>query len=98
MAQKSLTDLPRELWIPFTTGTATLKRETFDCSTALFTQILVREPAVFDVRKALRTSQLKKAGGGGGLFKKMWSNASSSPLVAKAQLALRKDPAEAMHI
>ena len=61
-------------------------------------QILQREPAVFDVRKALRTSQLRKAGGGGGLFKKMWSNASSSPLVAKAQLALRKDPAEALQI
>jgi tetratricopeptide (TPR) repeat protein len=28
----------------------------------------------------------------------MWSNASSSPQLAKAQLALRKDPAEAMHI
>jgi tetratricopeptide (TPR) repeat protein len=98
MAEKSLNDLPRELRMLFTKGSDALSRENFDYANELFTQILAREPAVFDVRKALRTSQLKKAGGGGGLFKKMWSNASSSPLVAKAQLALRKDPAEAMQI
>jgi tetratricopeptide (TPR) repeat protein len=98
MAEKSLNDLPRELRMLFTKGSDALSRENFDYANELFTQILAREPAVFDVRKALRTSQLKKAGGGGGLFKKMLSTASSSPLVAKAQLALRKDPAEALQI
>jgi tetratricopeptide (TPR) repeat protein len=98
MAEKSLNDLPRELRMLFTKGSDALSRENFDYANELFTQILAREPAVFDVRKALRTSQLKKAGGGKGLFKKMLSNASSSPLVAKAQLALRKDPAEALQI
>jgi tetratricopeptide (TPR) repeat protein len=98
MAEKSLNDLPRELRMLFTKGSDALSRENFDYANELFTQILAREPAVFDVRRALRTSQLKKAGGGGGLFKKMWGQASSSPMVAKAQLALRKDPAEAMQI
>ncbi len=82
----------------FTKGSDALSRENFDYANELFTQILAREPEVFDVRKSLRTSQLKKAGGGRGLFKKMLSNASSSPLVARAQLALRKDPAEALQI
>jgi predicted Zn-dependent protease len=98
MAEKSLNDLPRDLRMLFTKGSDALSRENYDYANELFTQILAREPAIFDVRKALRTSQLKKAGGGGGMFKKMWSNASSSPLVAKGQLALRKDPAEALQI
>ena len=82
----------------FTKGSDASSRENYDYAIELFNQILVREPAVFDVRKELRTAQLRKAGGGGGLFKKMWSNASSSPMVAKGQLALRKDPAEALQI
>lgn len=99
MAEKTLNELPRELRQLFTKGNDALSRENFDYANELFSQILVREPANFDVRKALRTSQLKKAGGkSGGLFKKMLSNASSSPLVAKAQLALHKDPAEALQI
>ncbi len=82
----------------FTKGSDALSRENYDYAIDLFNQILAREPAIFDVRKALRTAQLRKAGGGGGIFKKMWSNASSSPMVAKGQLALRKDPTEALQI
>jgi len=98
MPEKSLNDLPRELRMLFTKGSDALSRDNFDYANELFTQILTREPAVFDVRRSLRTSQLKKAGGRGGLFKKMLSNASSSPLIAKAQLALRKDPVEALQV
>src|SRR5262249_5995041 len=43
-------------------------------------------------------AQFKKAGGGGGFFKKMLSGAGSSPLIAKAQLALRTNPANALAI
>jgi hypothetical protein len=48
----------------------------------------------------LRAAQFKKAGdgGGGGFFKKMLSGAGSSPQVAKAKMALGKNPAEAMAI
>jgi tetratricopeptide (TPR) repeat protein len=47
----------------------------------------------------LRVTQHKKAEGkGSGFFKRMMSGASSSPLVAKGQFALRNDPLEALKI
>src|SRR5882762_10671995 len=98
MAEKSLNDLPPDLRKLFTKGDDALSRENYDYAITLFSQILTREPAVYDVRRALRSAQLKKAGGGGGLFKKMWNTASSQPQVTKAQMALRKDPAEALQI
>ncbi len=75
-----------------------LQRENHDYAIELFTQILAREPAVFEIRKTLRAAQQSKTGGGGGFFKRAFNSASSSPQVAKAQLALRKNPAEAMTI
>jgi len=61
--------------------------------------VLKKEPEFFECRKALRAAQFKKAGDkGGGFFKKMWSGASSSPLVAKGQIALRRNPVEALAI
>src|SRR5690349_7767652 len=98
MAEKSLNELSRELRPLFTKGSDALARDNYDYAIELFSQILAREPAIFDVRKALREAQLRKAGGKSGFFKKMLSSASSSPLVAKAQLALRKDPAEALQV
>ena len=98
MAEKSLNDLPRDLRILHTRGSDALSRDNFDYAIDLFMQILVREPALFDVRKALRTAQFKRAGSRGGFFKKMLSGASTSPLVARGQIALRTDPKEALHI
>jgi tetratricopeptide (TPR) repeat protein len=98
MAEKNLNDLPRELRMLFTKGNDALQRENFDYAIDLFSQVLTREPLVYDVRKALRMAQLRKAGSGGGFFKKMLSNASSSPQIAKGQMALRKDPVEALQI
>jgi tetratricopeptide (TPR) repeat protein len=57
---------------------------------------LARDPTLYDCRKLLRTAQQRKAGGKSGLFKRILSNASSSPLVAKAEIELRRDPAEAL--
>ena len=98
MAEKSLNDLPRELRQLFTKGADALARENYDYAIDLFNQILVKEPAMFDVRKSLREAQLRKAGDKSSFFKKMLSNASASPLVARGQLALRKDPAEALQV
>ena len=98
MAEKSLNEFPRELRVLFTKGTEALQRDNFDYAIDLFNQILNKDPQLYDCRRALRMAQLKKAGGGGGMFKKMWSTASSQPLVGKGQLALRKDPAEALQI
>src|SRR5580704_7249318 len=98
MAEKSLNDLPRDLRVLFTKGNDALQRENFDYAIDLFNQVLAREPAVFPCRRALRNAQFKKAGDGGGFLKKMWGTASSQPLVAKGEMALRKDPAEALQI
>ncbi len=98
MAEKSLNDLPRELRLLFTKGADALARENYDYAIDLFNQILARDPSFFDVRKSLREAQLRKSSGRGGFFKKMLSNASSSPLVAKGQMTLRNDPAAALQI
>lgn len=99
MAEKSLNEIPRELRPLLNKGNDALQRENFDYAVNLFTEILQKEPGLYEVRKSLRTAQLRKTGGGStGFFKKMLSSAGSSPLVAKGQIALRKDAAEALHI
>ena len=98
MAEKSLNELPRELRLLFTKGNDALQRENFDYAMDLFCQVLAKEPGLYDCRKALRQAQFRKNGEGRGFFKKMLSSASASPHVAKGQLALRKNPAEALEI
>ena len=101
MPEKSVNEIPRDLRPLFTKGNDALARENFDYAINLFHQVLAREPAVVDCRKALRKAQLGKAdakGGGGGFFKKVFSSAGSAPQVAKAQMALSKNPMEAMAI
>src|SRR5882672_5768890 len=98
MAEKSLNELPRELRMLFTKGNDASQRENFDYAIDLYTQVLAKEPGMHECRRALRAAQLRKSGGASGFFKKMLNNASASPLVAKGQMALRKDPAEALLI
>ena len=98
MAEKNINEVSRDARMLFTKANEAVQRENLDYAIALFNQVLEKEPAFYDCRKALRTAQLKKAGGGGGFFKKMLSGAGSSPQVAKAKLALNKNPAEAMAI
>ena len=98
MAEKSVNELPRELRLLFTKGSDALARENYDYAIDLFNQVLTKEPSIFDCRKALRNAQFRKAGKGSGLFRKMLSTAASQPLVGKGQMALRKNPAEALQI
>ncbi len=98
MAEKSLNEMPRELRGLYTRGHDALVRDNFEYAIDLFTQVLQREPGLHEVRKELRSAQQQKAGKSTGFFKKMLSNASSSPMLAKAQMAARKDPAEALHV
>src|SRR5260221_4491322 len=98
MAEKTLNDLTRDLRLLFTKGHEALQRDNFDYAISLFNQVLAREPGLYECRRELRAAQLRKAGGGGGFMKKMWSSASSSPLVAKGEVAMRRDPAEALQI
>jgi tetratricopeptide (TPR) repeat protein len=98
MAEIGLNEMPRELRMRFTKGNDALARDNFDYAIELYGQVLAEQPGLYDCRKSLRTAQLRKAGAAKGFFKKMLSNASSSPLVARGQMALRKDPAEALQI
>jgi len=98
MAEKTLNDLPRDLRMLFTKGNDALRRDNFDYAIDLYNQVLAREPGIYECRKALRTAQMRKAGGGSGFFKKMLSTAGSQPLLAKGHMALGSNPAEALKI
>src|SRR5208283_4218462 len=99
MAEKSINEISRDMRVLFNKGSEALSRENYDYAIALFNQVLEKEPGFFECRKALREAQFRKAGdGGSGFFKKMLSGAGSSPQVAKAKMAMNKNPAEALAI
>jgi predicted Zn-dependent protease len=99
MAEKNVNEVSREARLLFIKGGEAAQRENIDYAIDLFNQVLEKEPAFYDCRKALRAAQFRKAGAGGrGFFKKMLSGAGSSPHIAKAKMALNKNPAEAMAI
>ncbi|SRR5260221_90954 len=98
MAEKNLSEMPRDLRDLYQKGSVALQRQNFEYAIAIFNQVLQREPGFFECRQALRAAQFKQAGGGSGFFKKMLGGASSSPLVAKAQMIMRKNPLEAIQI
>ncbi len=99
MAEKSHNEISRDARVLFEKGTEAATRDNTDYAITLFNQVLEKEPAYYDCRKALRIAQFKKAGsGGGGFFKKMLSGAGSSPQIARAKMVLGKNPGEAMAI
>ena len=98
MPEKTLNDLPRDMRMLYNRGFEAFQRENYDYAIEMFTQILTREPHVFEIRKTLRAAQIGKSGAAGGFFKRAFSSASASPLVAKGQMALRKSPLEAIQI
>ncbi|HET7624841.1 MAG TPA: tetratricopeptide repeat protein [Verrucomicrobiae bacterium] len=97
MAEKTSRDISRDVRLRFEKGMDALLRENTDYAVDLLNQVLEKEPALYEARKALRTAQAKKSGGGG-FFKKAWSGAASTPLIAKGQVALRTNPADALVI
>lgn len=98
MPEKTLTDIGRELRELYQKGTLALQRQNFEYAIAIFNQVLAREPAFFECRQALRVAQFKEQGGKTSFFRKIVGGASSSPMVAKGQMALRKNPLEAIQI
>src|SRR5258707_4675302 len=92
MPEKNVTEIPRDVRELFQKGSTALQRQNFEYAIAIFNQVLQREPGFFECRQALRAAQFKQAGGGSGVFKKMLGGASSSPLVGKAQMIMRKKP------
>src|SRR5438105_4545128 len=98
MAEKNLSEMPRDVRDLYQKGSVALQRQNFEYAIAIFNQVLQREPGFFECRQALRAAQFKQAGGGTNFFKKMIGGASSSPHVAKAQMIMRKNPLEAIQI
>src|SRR5688500_4161634 len=98
MAEKTLAELPRDLRELYEKGNAALQKKNYDYAIAIYNQILTREPAFYPGREALRSVQLAKVGGtgSGGFFKKVFGNASASPLLAKAQMQVRTDAKDAL--
>jgi tetratricopeptide (TPR) repeat protein len=99
MPEKLLNQIPPDLRRLYTKAQEAAQRENPDYAMTLFCQILEKEPGFFDCRRALRIEQAKKAAASSsGFFKRMMSGAGSSPQIAKAKMALNKNPGEAMSI
>jgi len=99
MPEKLVNEIPPDLRRLYLKAAEAAQRENPDYAITLFCQILEKEPAFFDCRRALRVEQANKAAGTTtGFFKKMMSGAGASPHIAKAKMALGRNPAEAMAI
>ena len=98
MPEKSLNQIPRAVRDQYDKGLKNFQQSNLDYAMAILSQVLVQEPGFYDCRQALRATQFKKTGANTGFFKKVFSGASSSPLVAKGQMALRNNPVEALNI
>jgi tetratricopeptide (TPR) repeat protein len=98
MPEKSAAEIPRDLRELYQKGVTAVQRQNLDYAIAIFQQVVQREPAFLEGRQALRAAQIKKVGTSTGFFKKMLGGATSSPLMAKAQMAKGKNPLEAVQI
>jgi tetratricopeptide (TPR) repeat protein len=96
MPEKSFNEVPRVERELFEKGIAAVQRNNLDYALVIFNQILSKQPGFYECREHLRLAQRKKAGSGGGFFKKMLGKAGSSPNLAKAQILLRTNPVEAI--
>jgi tetratricopeptide (TPR) repeat protein len=97
MSEKILAaEIPRSLRELYEKGNAALQKKNYDYAIAIYNQVLQTEPAFYPCREALRACQLAKAGTGGGFLKKFIGTASSSPLLAKAQIQIRSNSLEAL--
>lgn len=98
MPEKSISQIPRQVREQYEKGKAAFQRQNYDYAITFFSAVLEQEPGFYECREALRATQFKKVGSQTGFFKKMLSGASSSPLVAKGQMALRSNPLDALKI
>ena len=98
MPEKSVTEIPRPVRELFEKGKTAMVRHNLDYAIMHFEQVLQKEPAFYECRETLRAIQFKKAGASGGLFKKFMGGVSNQPMLAKGQLALNRDPLEALAI
>jgi tetratricopeptide (TPR) repeat protein len=96
MPEKTINQIPRPVREQYEKGKVAFDRQNFDYAVAIFSGVLALEPGFYDCREALRAAQSRKHSGGTTFFKKMLSGAGSSPLVAKGQIELMKNPLDAL--
>ena len=96
MPEKLISAIPRPQRELYEKGMAAFQRQNYDYAITIFNQVLEKEPGFYDCREALRAVQFKRAGASTGFFKKVFGAASSSPLLARGQIALRRNPLEAV--
>ena len=95
MSEKSKREVHPQAREYFDKGIAALRKDNLDYATKLFEQALKREP-VFECREALRLNQFKRAEKKE--FFKIFGKTTTSSLLPKGQLALRKNPIEAIEV
>jgi tetratricopeptide (TPR) repeat protein len=99
MSEKSLHEVSREVRELYERGLEALRRENYEYAQMLLTQVLNREPTFLDARKALRQAQQRRAAARStGFLKRILSGAAASPELARARIALRSNPLEAMQL
>ena len=97
MSEKSKREVHPQAREYFDKGIAALRKDNLDYATKLFEQALKREPGFFECREALRLNQFKRVEKKGSFFK-IFGKTTSSSLLPKGQLALRKNPIEAIEV
>ncbi len=95
MPEKRLHEVSRAWREQYEKGKLAFERNNLDYALKLLGKVLEQEPGFYECREALRAAQFKKAGpgGGGGLFRRVLGSGH----LMKAQMALRKNPLEALH-
>jgi tetratricopeptide (TPR) repeat protein len=96
MPEKSTAEIPRDVRDLMEKGKAAVQKENWDYALLFYNQALQKEPGFFECRQELRATQLTKASRNTSFFKKIVGTAGSSPLIAKVQLSVRKNPLEAL--
>lgn len=97
MPEKSMQEVSRAWREQYEKGKAAFEKNNLDYAISILAQVLEQEPGFFDCRQALRAAQFKKAGvGGTTLFRKLIG--STNPKLMQAQLAVRGNPKQALHL
>ncbi len=95
MPEKQTNEIPRPLRDLFEKGKQAVDRNNLDYALDIFLDVLIKEPAFFECREALRRAQVAKTGQKKGLFSKL---KKPSPHLAKAKMVASKNPTETMSL
>ena len=95
MPEKSLNEIPRAWREQYEKGCLAFERNNLDYAVQLLGKVLEQEPGFYQCREALRAAQHKRGGGHRGVLRKFLG---SGRKLMQAQMALRKDPREALRL